>query len=121
MNRKAERVGRSLVEKARTMMIAYNLPERLWPFVIETVAVVLNLLPTKSNPKMESPHERFCKGIGMQEEATKPYIRHLRTYYCHAYYYIKPEKRDKSDKFSPRAKKGYLIRYRDLYRRIFWI
>ena len=29
MNGKAERAGRSLVEKARTMMIAYNLPERL--------------------------------------------------------------------------------------------
>jgi hypothetical protein len=88
---------------------------------METIVMVSNLLPTKANPENISPHERFATVMGMPEEARKPYIRHLRTYFCHAYYYIKPQKRDKSDKFGPRAEKGRLIGYADLHGKIYWV
>jgi hypothetical protein len=121
MNGKAERAGRIILDKTRTMMIAHGIPEHLWPFVLESVVNVLNLLPTTVNPDTASPYEVFAKGVNMPEDALKPYIRHLRSYYCHAYYYIKPEKRDKADKFIPRAKKGRLIGYGDLHGKIYWI
>ena len=121
MNGKAERAGRNILDKSRTMMIAHGIPEHLWPFVLESVVNVLNLLPTTVNTDMASPYEVFAKGVNMPEDALKPYIRHLRSYFCHAYYYVKPEKRDKADKFIPRAKKGRLIGYGDIHGKIYWI
>jgi hypothetical protein len=121
MNGKAKRAGRSILDKARTIMIVYRIPEYLWPFVIESVVNVLNLLPTAVNPGIASPFELFAEGVNMPDEALKPYIRHLWSYFCHAYYYIKPAKRDRSDKFAPKAKKGRLIGYGDRHGKIYWI
>jgi hypothetical protein len=58
-------------------MIAYRIPEYLWPFVIESVVNVLNLLPTAVNPGIASLFELFVEGVNMPDEALKPYIRHL--------------------------------------------
>jgi hypothetical protein len=57
----------------------------------------------------------------MPDTSLKPYINHLRTYFCEAYYFVKPQKRDNSDKFAPRANKGRLIGYADLRGKIYWI
>jgi hypothetical protein len=121
MNGKIERAAGYVVTRTRTMMIALKIPERFWPFVMDSVVVVLNLLPSEANDKMASPHELLATGLNMPDEAKTPYIRHLRSYYCHAYYYIKPEKRDKAEKFIPRAKKGRLIGYGDRHGKIYWI
>lgn len=120
-NGKIERAAGDIVKKTRTTIIAYAIPEVLWPFVMETAVTIVNLLPTKANPGIVSPHEMFSTAMGMPEEARKPYIRHLRTYFCHAYYYIKPNKRVDSDKFGPRAEKGRLIGYADVHGKIYWI
>ncbi|KAK4206199.1 hypothetical protein QBC37DRAFT_265259, partial [Rhypophila decipiens] len=60
-------------------------------------------------------------GVNMPKEAQTPYIRHLRSYFCHAYYFIKPAHRAKSDKFTAHAEKGRLIGYGDLHGKIYWI
>jgi hypothetical protein len=73
---------------------------------MENVTIVLNLLPSEANTHMASSHEILATSLNMSDEAKTPYIRHLWSYYCHAYYYIKSEKCDKSDKFTPCAKKG---------------
>ncbi|KAK4182022.1 hypothetical protein QBC35DRAFT_396798, partial [Podospora australis] len=57
----------------------------------------------------------------MPKEARTPYIKHLRTYYCYAYYYIKPAKRTKTHKIAPHARKGRLIGYADVHGKIYWI
>ncbi|GAB1319489.1 hypothetical protein MFIFM68171_09699 [Madurella fahalii] len=121
MNGKIERAAKEVVEKTRTTIIGYKIPERLWPFVMETVVQVINILPTKANPASRSPQERLATALNMPESARQPYIRHLRAYFCEAYYYVKPQKRDQSDKFAPRAEKGRLIRCADLHGKISWI
>jgi hypothetical protein len=57
----------------------------------------------------------------MPEEARKLYIHHFRTYFCNAYYFIKPYRRIDSEKFATRAEKERLIGYVDLYSKIYWI
>jgi len=121
MNGKIERAAKDIVEKTRATIITYNIPERLWPFVMETVVQVVNLLPTKANPLSQSPHERFATALQMPVEARQPHVGHLRAYFCEAYYYIKPQKRDNSDKFAPKAEKGRLIGYADLHGKIYWV
>lgn len=121
MNGKSERAGREIMAKARTLMIANAIPEHLWPFVVESVVKVLNLLPTRANPDMKSPHEAFAEGVGIPQSSVKPYIRHLRTYFCDAYYYLKKQDRVDSDKWAPRSKRGKLIGYGDLHGRIYYI
>ncbi|KXX82434.1 hypothetical protein MMYC01_201623 [Madurella mycetomatis] len=79
------------------------------------------MLPTKANPASRSPQERLATALNIPESARQPYIRHLRAYFCEAYYYIKPQKRDQSDKFAARAEKGRLIGYADLHGKIYWI
>ena len=93
MNGKAERAGKLICERARALMIEYNIPKNLWPFVVDTVVKVINLLLTSANPGGASPYEIFCNGTNMPEEATKPYIKHLRSYFCDAYYFVKLQQR----------------------------
>ncbi|KAK4170586.1 hypothetical protein QBC36DRAFT_316572 [Triangularia setosa] len=102
-------------------MIDLKIPMHLWPFVVDSVVRVINLLPSKATPNGTSPHEAFFKAVNMPGEAAKPYIKHLRTYFCDAFYYIKPAHRDQGDKFSARARKGKLIGYGDLHGRIYWV
>ena len=121
MNGKVERAAQEILEKSRSTIIAYKIPERLWPFVMETVVQVVHLLPTGANPDRQSPQQRFATALNMPVEARQPYIRHLRNYFCEAFYYIKPQKRVDSEKFTPRAHKGRLIGYADLHGKIYWI
>ncbi len=89
MNGKIERAAGEVLEKTRSTLLAYHIPEHLWPFVMETVIQVMNTLPTRANPDSQSPYEQFATALGMPESARKPYIRHFRAYFCEAYYYIK--------------------------------
>jgi hypothetical protein len=111
------------VGKTRSTIIAYKIPERLWPFVVETTVQIINslTLPTTANPGSRSPQEQIATALNMPESAQQPYIRHFRAYFCEAYYYVKPQKRTNSDKFTARAQKGRLIGYADLHGKIYWI
>lgn len=121
MNGKVERAAGEVLEKTGSTILAYHFPKRLCTFVMEIVIQVINALPTKANPDLQSPHEMFVTALGMPESARKPYIRHFRAYFCEAYYYIKPQKRVQSDKFAARAEKGRLIGYADLHSKIYWV
>ena len=121
MNGKIERAAKEVLEKSRAAMIAYRIPERLFPFVMETVVQIMNLLPTKGNMEEQCPQQMFATALNMPEEAHQPHIGHLRAYFCEAYYYVKPAYRANSDKFTPRAKKARLIGYADLHGKIYWL
>lgn len=121
MNGKIERAAKDVIEKTRSTMIAYNIPERLFPFVMETVVQVMNLLPTKANADHQSPQQMLATALNMPDGAHQPHVGHLRAYFCEAYYYVKPAYRHNSDKFTPRAKKARLIGYADLHGKIYWL
>lgn len=121
MNGKVERAAKHVLELTRSTILAYNIPERLFPFVMETVCQVINVLPCRANPGNQSPQEMLAKALNMPAHAHKPYLRHFRAYFCEAYYYVKPHLRAASDKFTARAQKGRLIGYADLHGKIYWI
>ncbi len=121
INGKIERTARSILDKSRSTILAYNIPIHLWAFVMETTVQVANALPTRGNPDDQSPHERFVTAVNMPIEARKPYLYHFRAYFCNAYYFIKPYRRVNSAKFAARAEKGRLIGYIDLHGKIYWI
>jgi len=121
MNGKAKRAGKEILNKAKTLVIDNKIPKYLWPFVEESVVRILNLLPLTANKRNASPYKIFAESVGVPEISVKPYIRHLRTYFYDAYYYVKLQDRVKLDKWAPKAKKGKLIGYADLYGRIFYI
>ena len=89
MNGKIERAARDIVDKTRSTIIAYKIPEYLQPFVIETVVQVTNILPTRANEGYKSLYEKFAKALGILQSAQSPYIYYFRTYFYKAYYYIK--------------------------------
>ncbi|EAQ84778.1 hypothetical protein CHGG_08792 [Chaetomium globosum CBS 148.51] len=121
MNGKVERAAREVLDKTRATMIAYQIPEHLWTFVMESVVQVKNVLPTNANTGNRCPQEAFAKGVGMPKSTWTPHITHFRAYFCEAYYYVKPKYRVQSDKFAARAEKGRLIGYADLHGKIYWI
>ncbi len=108
MNGKIERAGRVMMEYSRAVMIEHKIPRYLWPFVVENIVSRFSTYcqqePTHTT---RAPHEVFSRAVNMPEEARKPYLKHLRSYFCPTYYYIKPQKRVQSDKWSQRCKKGF--------------
>lgn len=119
MNGGPERSGRVIMERARAVMIEHNIPWNLWPFIFDSVIKVLNLLPTRSNSELYSPTKAMQIDLGLPEDNTQ--LRHLRSYFCAAYYYIKPANRVQAEKLAPRARKGRLLGYGDQHGRIYWI
>ena len=110
------------MERSRALMIDLNTPPHLWSFVVQSVVIVMSLMPSKANPEGKSPHELLCRAIpGYPENEIKPWTRHSRSYFCTAYYYIKPQKRTKGNKLEERSRLGRLIGYADAHGRIYWI
>ena len=71
-NGKAERHNRTLVERARTSILATDLPYSLWGEAIECAAYLHNRLPTAKRDR--TPLELFT--------GERPDISHLRTWGC---------------------------------------
>jgi transposase InsO family protein len=55
----AERMNRTLVELARAMLTASNLPEFLWEHAVEHAAYLRNISYTRLEPG-STPYERWC-------------------------------------------------------------
>lgn len=106
-NGAAERENRILVEAARTMLHAKELPERLWGEAVSTAAYVINRTgPTPEEGK--SPFEIWFKKT--------PSVDHLKIFGTECFVHIPKQRRRKFDK---KATKGYLVGYcgnRDGYR-----
>jgi hypothetical protein len=109
MNGKAERLNRTLIEKARCMIAASNLDLNLWTAAVDTANYLRNRSPS-TVLHGKSPYEVFFQKL--------PKINHLRVFGCEAY----PLNINKSgEKFEPVAKKDcIMIGYGDS-EGIYWI
>ena len=100
-NGKAERENRTLVEAARTTLIAKKLPKYLWAEAINSCVYVLNRTRKVKNSE-KTPYELWFK--------KKPEIHHLRIFGAEVYAHIPRQRRLKWD---PKAKIGILVGYYD--------
>lgn len=87
----AERMNRTLVEKARCMMYNADLPKPIWAEAIATAAYVVNRSPTKSLEEM-TPYEMWT--------GRKPVLSHMRIFGSESMVHIPKERRQKWDKKS---------------------
>lgn len=92
-NGMAERMNRTLVERARCMLFYANLEKRYWAEALATAAYVVNRSPTKSL-QGKTPYEMW--------KGKKPNLSHMRIFGSVAMVYVPKEKRQKWDKKSVR-------------------
>lgn len=94
----AERLNRTLVTKARSMLAAAELPKKLWGEAVYTACYLKNITPVRGTDK--TPEELWT--------GRKPTGGHLRVFGCVAYPFVPHEKRDKLDNT---AFKGVFVGY----------
>jgi hypothetical protein len=99
-NGAAERSGKSLIDRSRSMRLASNLPLSLSPEIYMCAGYLLNRTPTKALG-WKTPFEMAYN--------KKPSIAHLRLYGCRAY--ALRQQIPRGDKLSPRSLVGYLVGY----------
>lgn len=85
-NGRAERDNRSLVECARSMLHAKNLPVKLWAEAINTACYILNRTPTTSN-NGTTPYEAWTN--------KKPHYDHIKVFGSGAFAHIPRQLRKK--------------------------
>lgn len=98
-NGRAEREIRTLVETARSIILAKSVNSKLWPEAINTVCYILNRVILQPSEK-ETPYEKWF--------GRKPQIKHLKVFGVDAYLNIPKEKRTK---FGPKSKKVTFVGY----------
>lgn len=94
----AERMNRTLVEKARCMMYDAKLPVKFWAEAVCTAAYIVNRLPFSGGKK--SPEELWT--------GRKPDLSNIRVFGCKSMSHIPREKRGK---FDPKSKAHILVGY----------
>lgn len=97
MNGKSERMNRSLLDKARTILNESELPRHLWGQAVLTATYLLNRCPSKSI-NFEIPAKIFDREFILTK---------LRVFGCKAWAIILPRR----DKFSERAISGRMVGY----------
>lgn len=95
----AERMNRSIVEKARTLLSDAKLNKEYWAEAVATAAYLLNRSPTKRLWN-KTPYEAF--------KGEKPDLSHLRVFGCEAMAQIPKELRKKWD---PKSQKLLMMGY----------
>lgn len=85
----AERLNRTLAEKARCMLIDANLSVKFWAEAINTAAYIINRIPCRSTAENKTPEELWS-GI-------RPRISHLKVFGCQVMVHIPKQKRKKFD------------------------
>eukprot|EP00731_Ephydatia_muelleri_P016374 Em0009g798a len=90
----AERINRTLIETARSMLIDYHLPHSFWAEAISTAAYLRNRSPTKAVAEM-TPYEAWT--------GKKPQVNGLRVFGCQAFVHIPKDERKKLDSKSRRC------------------
>jgi transposase InsO family protein len=86
----SERMNRTLMECARTMIAHAGLPNSYWAEAIATAAYVRNRMPTAVFSGGITPYERWYQ--------RKPNVSHLKVFGCIAYAYVSDAERRKLDK-----------------------
>ena len=97
----AERINRTLMERARAMLGHAGLPERYWAEAVATAAYLRNRTPTRALKDKITPFEKWY--------GRKPDLSHLRVFGCMAYAYIPDVNR--KGKLSKKAEKLRFIGY----------
>ncbi|GBO22724.1 Retrovirus-related Pol polyprotein from transposon TNT 1-94 [Araneus ventricosus] len=97
-NGTAERANRTLLDKARTLLIDSALPLDFWAEAVSTAEYMHNITPTKSKDK--TPMELW--------NGKKPSVRHVKPFGCVAFYKVFHNKRHK---LQPKSKKGVFVGY----------
>lgn len=95
----AERMNRTLLEKARSMIFGAKLNKELWGEAVLTAAYLINMSPTKALLETETPYELWHN--------RKPNIGHLRIFGCTAYVLNKNPR----SKLDEKSYKGILVGY----------
>ena len=72
-NRIVERMNKTFLERTRSMCILAKTPKSMWIEVVNTVAFLINCLPTKSCPDVQLLNGK------------KPSLDHLRVFGCRVY------------------------------------
>ena len=106
---KAERSIRTIVERTRATMIDMDIPQHLWPEIMEAQIYITNRTATSALDGI-TPLEAVLKQIHGSGDFT-PSLSHLRVLGCKAYVQIPPEKRTTSRKLDARADIGILVGY----------
>lgn len=89
-NGRAERLNRTLIERARALLLEHGLPKVVWSEAMLTASYLRNRISSAN--RGVTPHELF--------HGEKPDVSHLRVYGCKAYAYVEKGKRDKLDAVS---------------------
>lgn len=84
----AERMNRTLVEKAKSMIFDADLPKSFWAEAVATAAYIVNRSPTKGLTAM-TPEEVWTGKI--------PDLSHMRIFGCKAMVHVPKQKRKKWD------------------------
>ncbi len=87
----AERMNRTLMERARAMLRASQLPKCFWAEAVSCACYVCNRCPSRSlsSDLSVTPHECYV--------GTKPTVRHLRVFGCACFAHIPGNQRRKLD------------------------
>jgi hypothetical protein len=104
-NRISERLNRTLLDMARTMLFGANMPNKLWAQAISTAVYLKNRLPHSSLRGNVTPHEMWF--------GTKLSLSHLRVFGCAAHVHVPEERRKKyaDGKVSHRSIHTYFVGY----------
>ena len=94
----SQRMNRTLVESARSMIAHAGLSNIFWAEAISTASYVRNRLPTTALKERETPYERWY--------GRKPDVSHFRVFGCMAYAHV-PERR----KLDTKSKKMRFVGY----------
>lgn len=112
-NGTAERAGKTMIERARSLIVDSRLPKTLWPEAFNAAVHIINRTPTRV-PTDRGGHEWIIPLQRMHALSTgghiRPNLANLRLYGCRAY--VKLPKRDQGsrrNKMAPRAVIGYLV------------
>jgi len=92
LNGVAERMNRTLWERAQCMLNYANLPDKFWGEALATATYITNRVPTRSLDLKITPIEAWTN--------KRPNISHLKVFGCKAYRFIPSELRKKLDQKS---------------------
>jgi len=96
-----EKMNKTLMERARSMLSGVELGQKFWAKAVETTCYLVNRSPS-SALEDKTPQEVWT--------SKKPSLSHLRVFGCDAYVHVPKEKRTKLDS---KSKKCIFIRYMD--------
>jgi transposase InsO family protein len=109
-NGAAERFGRSLMDRVRSILAESKLPKVYWSEAVYAANYVRNLCPVAG--KSKTPWELWT--------GKKPDVSHLRVFGCVAYALIPKEERARSRKADARAERCIMVGYGQPFGRKGW-